>query len=171
MASEANDNQPVYDEYCVEVETEAFFQKTLATREQCHAKTRELFGNNINTRILPVQVQGACSYTLYVGPGEYLAFVVQFRLKSLALEMEVVERAREVYGTLAPWVTFKGVVGEEVKAGDGGEKGKDREVLYVYCMSRVKGVTHLDFILKNGFPEDSADNMRWRKNLMAGVAQ
>ncbi|KAH6621284.1 hypothetical protein B0J18DRAFT_432069 [Chaetomium sp. MPI-SDFR-AT-0129] len=37
-------------------------------------------------------------------------------------------------------------------------------------MSRVKGVTRLDFILRNGFPEDSVDNVRWRRNLMTGVA-
>jgi hypothetical protein len=38
-------------------------------------------------------------------------------------------------------------------------------------MSRVRGITHLDFILKNGFPEDSPDILRWRKNLIGDVAR
>jgi hypothetical protein len=143
-----------YSVYSVDAEIEAFFKKTSATRDECHARAKELAGDNI----VPVQVQGVCSYSVYAGPE--LQYVVQFRLESLALKPEVTSRVSEVYGSLAPKVSFEGLVGD-------GEK----EPLYVYFMSRVRGITHLDFILKNGFPEDTPDNLRWRKNLMADVAR
>lgn len=123
-----------------------------ATRAECHTRAAELAGDNI----VPVQVQGVCSYSLYAGPE--LEYVVQFRLTSLALNVEVTSRAVEVYGPLAPSVSFEGTVGD-------GEK----EPLHVYLMRRVRGITHLDFILKKGYPEDSPDNIRWRKNLIGDV--
>ncbi|KAK4120002.1 hypothetical protein N657DRAFT_684004 [Parathielavia appendiculata] len=59
-----------------------------------------------------------------------------------------------------PQASFEGVVGD----------GK-KEPVYVYVMGRVRGITHPDFILKNGYPEDSPDNLRWRKNLIGDVAR
>ncbi|KAK4149422.1 hypothetical protein C8A00DRAFT_46958 [Chaetomidium leptoderma] len=129
------------------------FLQTSATRAECHARAKELAGDSV----VPVQVQGACSYSVYAGPE--LEYVVQFRLESLALDLGLTSRVTEVYGSLAPMVSFRGMVGD-------GEK----EPLHVYLMSRVRGITHLDFILKNGFPEDSPDNLRWRKNLIGDVA-
>ncbi|KAK4033076.1 hypothetical protein C8A01DRAFT_40465 [Parachaetomium inaequale] len=131
-----------YSEYSVDAEIEAFFKKTSATRDECHARAKEVAGDNV----VPVQVQGVCSYSVYAGPE--LEYVVQFRLESLALKPEVTSR-----------VSFEGLVGDA-----------EKEPLYVYFMSRVRGITHLDFILENGFPEDTPDNLRWRKNLMTDVA-
>lgn len=54
----------------------------------------------------------------------------------------------------------------EGKIGDG-----EKEPLYVYLMSRMHGITHLDFILAYGFPEDSPDNVVWRQNLIGDIAQ
>ncbi|KAF2969721.1 hypothetical protein GQX73_g3865 [Xylaria multiplex] len=53
----------------------------------------------------------------------------------------------------------------EGKIGEGAQ-----EPLYVYLMSRVRGLTHLDFILLHGFPEDSPENILWRKNLIGDIA-
>ncbi|KAK3947080.1 hypothetical protein QBC32DRAFT_385963 [Pseudoneurospora amorphoporcata] len=84
--------------------------------------------------VVPVDIQGVCSYTVYAGPE--LEYLVQFRLKSLALKTEISDLATAIYGSLVP-----------------------------------KVITQLDFILAHGFPEDSPDNLLWRKTLMGDVAQ
>ncbi|POR39638.1 Uncharacterized protein TPAR_00173 [Tolypocladium paradoxum] len=86
---------------------------------------------------------------------------VEFRLKSLDLRTETATLARKVYGDLAPKVSREGQVGDEI---DG------KEPLYIYLMSRIWGITYLDFILAHGFPENSHENFAWRKNLIADVA-
>ncbi|KAJ4322003.1 hypothetical protein N0V84_005051 [Fusarium piperis] len=108
-----------YSEYSVDSEIEAFFKKTSATRAACDARARELAGENV----VPVDVQGVCSYSVYAGPE--LEYVVQFRLESLALKTGVTSLAAQVYGSLTPKVSFEG------KVGDGG-----KEPLYIYLMSR-----------------------------------
>lgn len=143
-----------YSEYSIDAEINAFFNKTSATRAVCDARARELAGDNV----VPVEVQGVCSYSVYAGPE--LEYVVQFRLESLALKTEITSLAIKVYGSLAPKVSFEGKVGDGAK-----------ESLYVYLMSRVRGITHLDFILAHGFPENSPDNQSQRKNLISDVAQ
>ncbi|GAB1312741.1 Aminoglycoside phosphotransferase domain-containing protein [Madurella fahalii] len=144
-----------YPEYSVDAEIDAFFKKTSATRAACDARARELAGDNV----VPVEIQGVCSYSVYAGPE--LEYVVQFRLESLALKAEVTSQVNEVYGSLAPKLSFEGKVGE----GEG--KG---EPLYVYLMTRVRGVTHLDFILAHDIPENSPDNRAWRKNIIGDIA-
>lgn len=146
--------ETTYEEYSVASEIEAFFKKTSATRAICDTKAVELAGGNA----VPVDVQGACSYSVYAGPD--LEYVVQFRLKSLALATEVTSLATEIYGSLVPKVTFEG------KVGDG-----EKEPLYVYLMGRMRGMTHLDFILAHGFPEHSSNNLVWRQNLIGDIAQ
>lgn len=120
----------------------------------CDTKAVELAGGNA----VPVDVQGACSYSVYAGPD--LEYVVQFRLKSLALATKVTSLATEIYGSFVPKVTFEGKVGDD-----------EKEPLYVYLMSRMRGMTHLDFILAHGFPENSPDNLVWRQNLIGDIAQ
>lgn len=143
-----------YEEYSVDAEIDSFFKKTSATRAACDARATQLAGGNV----VPVDVQGVCSYSVYAGPE--LEHVVQFRLESLALRAEVASLATEIYGSLVPKVSFEG------KIGDGG-----KEPLYVYLMSRVRGITHLDFVLANGFPANSLDNSLWRRNLIGDIAQ
>ncbi|KAI0528476.1 hypothetical protein GGR58DRAFT_519028 [Xylaria digitata] len=142
-----------YVEYSVCSDIEAFFKKTPASRLICDARARELAGG----RVIPVDIQGACSYTVYAG--FELEYIVQFRLESLALRTDVASLATIVYGSLVPKTSFEGKIGE------GGQ-----EPLYVYLMTRVRGLTHLYFILLHGFPEDSPDNLLWRKNLIGDIA-
>lgn len=144
----------VYAEYSVASEIEAFFKKTSATRAACDAKAAELAGGNV----VPIDVRGACSYSVYAGP--QLEYVVQFRLESLVLRTQVTSLATEIYGSLVPKVSFEGTMGD-------GEK----ESLYVYLMSRMRGITYLDFILAYGFPENSPSNSVWRQNLIGDIAQ
>ncbi|KAI1413030.1 hypothetical protein F5Y13DRAFT_40659 [Hypoxylon sp. FL1857] len=146
----------VCPEYSVDAEIASFFTKTSATRSACDARAKELAGGSA----VPVEVQGVCSYSVYAG--RELEYVVQFRLKSLELKTETAAAARKVYGVLAPMVSFEGQIGEE---SDG------KEPLLVYLMSRVRGITHLDFILSHDSPENSHEFYAWRKNLITDVAR
>ncbi|KAG4441230.1 hypothetical protein IFR05_003278 [Cadophora sp. M221] len=83
---------PAYPEYFLDIAIAEFFSQTDATRETCDAKANELVGG----KIVPVTVQGNCSYSVYAG-AEF-EFVVQFRLKSLMLKSETVALVREIYG-------------------------------------------------------------------------
>ena len=38
-------------------------------------------------------------------------------------------------------------------------------------MNRIQGISHPDFVLANGFPENSDANFVWRKTLISDVAQ
>ncbi|KAK3898451.1 hypothetical protein C8A05DRAFT_47250 [Staphylotrichum tortipilum] len=142
----ASENQS----YAVDDEITAFFSKTPVHRSACDALAKSLSGSD---RVVPIAVQGICSYTVYAGPE--LEYVVQFRLKSLALKIETAVLARQVYGPFAPDVEFK----------------QQLEPLLVYLMARVRGVSRLDFILAHGFPENSDENKVRRKTLIQDVAR
>ncbi|KAL1846227.1 hypothetical protein Daus18300_014323 [Diaporthe australafricana] len=130
------------------------------SRAECDARAKELAGENV----VPVDVQGACSYSVYAG--HELESIVQFRLQSLALGLKITTLASESYGSLAPRVSFEGKVGDEESQSHGG-----KEPLYIYLMSRMRGNTHLDYILAHGFPENSPDNFSRRQNLISDVAE
>ena len=108
--------------------------------------------------IVPAPIQLACSYTVYAGA--QLMYVVQFRLESLAVKTELSSLATEIYGSFAPTIPFEGMIGDQ-----------EDNPLYVYLMSRVKGLTHLEIILIKEFTENSPNNMRWRQNLVGDMAR
>lgn len=147
-------------QYAVDDEIAAFFSKTPVHREACDVLAKELVGGD---QVVPVAVQGVCSYTVYAG--QDLEYVVQFRLQSLALEMETANLARQIFGTLVPEISFRQTLGEDSKMPE------TREPLRVYVMTRVRGMSRLDFILAHGFPENSPENMARRKNLIQDVAR
>jgi hypothetical protein len=126
------------EEYSREAAIAEFFNQTCATRASCDSKALYLVGGEI----VPVEVQGVCSYTVYAGP--QLKYVVQFRLKSLKLDTKTATLATEIYGSLSPTVKFHGELRSE-----GVEARK--EPLLVYVMDRMRGLSHLDFVLKYGF--------------------
>ncbi|KAM4056074.1 phosphotransferase enzyme family protein [Hirsutella rhossiliensis] len=146
-------------EYSVEDEIATFFSKTSVRRERCDAVAKELVGGD---EIVPVSTQGFCSYTVYAG--QDLGYVVQFRLKSLELKIETVALARQIFGSLAPDVSFIRQLGEDSTTAE-------QEPLLVYIMTRVRGLSHMDFILAHGFPNNSPENMACRKNLIQDVAR
>lgn len=92
-------------------------------------------------------------------------YVVQFRLKSLELKTETTNLARQIFGTFVPDVSLKQTLGEDSKT-----SGQE-EPLLVYVMTRIRGMSRLDFILAHGFPENSTENMARRKNLVQDVAR
>lgn len=146
-----------YPEYSLDTAITEFFTQTSATRSECDTKAGDLVGG----AVIPVTVQGNCSYTVYAGPDS--EFVVQFRLKSLMLELETATLAREIYGSLAPSVESFGELGE---SGDG-----EKEAVCGYVTNRIRGISYLDFELADDGPENSERNFVWRKTLMADVAR
>lgn len=159
--------------YSVEQEIADFFStKTTVSRNSCDEFAKKLIvekstsgstsTNTVQLEIVPTQ--GVCSYTLYAGNNSSLDWVVQFRLKSLALPMETMERARRVYGGLVPEVSLRGEMG----GGDGDDDG--RENLVVYVMPRMRGISRLEYILANGFPEDGEKICEARERLVGDVA-
>lgn len=174
--------------YNVEQEIADFFStKTRVSRTSCDEFAKKLFlKNNTNTntdtstntstvRLEIVPTQGVCSYTVYAGSNSSnstLDWVVQFRLKSLALPLETMERARRVYGGLVPEVSFRGEIGGGDGDGNGNGNGNDdgRENLVVYVMPRMRGISRLEYILAHGFPEDGEEICEARERLVGDVA-
>ena len=146
-------------QYAVDDEIATFFTKTPVTREACDSLAKELVGGD---RVIPVAVQGACSYTVYAGSG--FSHVVQFRPKSLELKGQTAALARRIFGTLAPDVSFRQQLGDKSMAAAG------QEPLLVYVMTRIRGISRLDFVLAHGFPENSLLNKVRRKTLIRDVA-
>jgi len=145
--------------YTVDDEIATFFSKTAVTRDTCDGLAKDLVGGD---QVVPVAVQGVCSYTVYAGQG--LGCVVQFRLRSLGLKSETAALARRIFGSLAPEVSFRQQLGEDSEVAG-------QEPLLVYVMNRIQGISRLDFILAHGFPENSPENMARRKNLIQDVAR
>lgn len=166
--------------YNVEQEIADFFStKTRVTRNSCDEFAKKLFvekstsGSTNTVRLEIVPTQGVCSYTVYAGSNtsnsnnSTLDWVVQFRLKSLALPLETMERARRVYGGLVPEVNFRGEIGD----GNGNACNDDgRENLVVYVMPRMRGISRLEYILAHGFPEDGERICEARERLVGDVA-
>ncbi|KAK4073628.1 hypothetical protein Trihar35433_3102 [Trichoderma harzianum] len=146
-----------YSEYDNDEAIAVFFvTKTSVARSACDDRAKELVGGSVT----PVDGQGNCSYSVYAGPG--LEYVVQFRLKSLKLKTETTALAHKIYGALAPEVSFEGEMGDD---------SEGKEPLYVYVMRRMQGITHLDFILAHGLPDNSQEKIAWRKTFMTDIAR
>ena len=148
----------LYSEYSFDEEIAQFFDKTTATRGECDMKAKQLTGSE---NVKPVEVQGVCSYTVYSGPE--LQSVVQFRLRSLDIKPEVIELARVIHGDKVPNISCRGQIGNS--------ETNDREPLIIYLMDRIKGITQLNFVLRNNNGDDSEHNRNCRKNYMTDVAR
>lgn len=116
-----------YAVYNVEDAIVDFFTKTSVSRQTCDDRARALAGGTIAL----IKIQGFCSYSVYAGPN--LEYVVQFRLKSLELKTENTMLVKQLYGTLAPEVSFVGQLGDDGFAG--------KEPFYIYLANRIRGVT------------------------------
>lgn len=68
------------NEDSVASEIEKFFNRTSEIRAACDARVTKLGGGGT---VVPVDVQGACSYSVSAGPK--LEYVVHFRLETLTL--------------------------------------------------------------------------------------
>nr|POF04138.1 hypothetical protein CFP56_21893 [Quercus suber] len=136
-------------------EIASFFTKASTNRSECDLRAADLVGGDVIT----VPNQGAYSYTVYAGAEA--STVVQCRLKSLALSLETVHLASCIYGSLVPEVHLKGQIGED-------EPGK--EVLLIYVMPRMKGISWLDHVIAYDLPNDAPDICAKRLTLVTDVA-
>ncbi|KAI1087877.1 hypothetical protein F5B19DRAFT_486372 [Rostrohypoxylon terebratum] len=91
--------------------------------------------------------------------GEVLPAAVQGNC-SYSVYAEIVALEREICGSLAPATSFHGQLGDDGK-----------ESLFIYVMNRIQGISYLDSILANCFPENSDKNFFWRKTLISDVAR
>ncbi|KAI1818161.1 hypothetical protein GGS20DRAFT_393122 [Poronia punctata] len=105
--------------------------------------------------------QSVCSYIVYAGRNQ--EFVVQFRLKPLALDLETVSLAQEIYGSLTPEVYFMGSLAKR--------KIPTERSLYVYVMAHTPGISHLDFVISHDAPENSSEWFTWRNSLLTDIAR
>lgn len=142
------------DAYSLQDSIEDFFTLTLTTRETCDSKAVELVGG----KVVPVAVQGNCSYTVFAGPE--LEFVVQFRPKPLGLRLEIIHLAGEIHNPLVPAVSFHGQLGEDSKS-----------PLLVYSSPRIRGKSYLDLVLANSFSDSPARNCCRRTTFIKDVAR
>jgi len=76
------------------------------------------------------------------------------------LKSEIVILAREIYNFLAPNALFHGQLKKDKK-----------KPLFIYVINRIPGISYLDFIFINNFPESSDENFVWRKTLISNVAR
>ncbi|CAG8075534.1 unnamed protein product [Penicillium salamii] len=143
------------ENYSAENKIAEFFAQTTTTQAKCNTKARELVGGDV----IPVGIQGSCSYTVYAGTKQ--EFVVQFRLRPVLLEMKTVALARQIYESLVPWTTCHGHMGDMV---DG------KECLIIYVMDRVQGVSQLEFQLSRA-ESSSLEFPAWRQNLVSDLAK
>jgi hypothetical protein len=144
--------------YNLNEQLEAFFSATSVSRSVCDSLARDIAGED--TAPIPVEIQGNCSYSVYAGRN--LELVIQFRLKSLSVDVLKAQLAKTVHGGLAPDCSFQGQVGDYEE---------HKEPLSVYEMTRVRGISHLDFVLANGYPENTQINFTRRKTLITDVAR
>lgn len=68
---------------------------------------------------------------------------------SFRLNLETANLARTIYGDFSPQVTFEGEIGEDAEG---------KEALYIYVMSRIQGISYLDFILAHN--SEISENIR-----------
>ncbi|KAK3984419.1 hypothetical protein QBC44DRAFT_301382 [Cladorrhinum sp. PSN332] len=88
-------------------------------------------------------------------------------LKWLHFPLETSALAKTVFGDFAPDVTFKGQIGDDhVDAGI-----CQKEPLLIYVMTRMRGISQLDFLLAYDEPENSPEWFQWRKTFMADLAR
>lgn len=145
---------PAYVQYSLDISITEFFTRTSATREACDEKAASLVGGNI----IPVPIQGSCSYTVY--GGTRFEFVVQFRLQSLPLNLKTTALAREIHGNLAPTTAYHGQLGDT-----------SQETALVYSLGRISGISYLEFCLANNYAENSEENLALRADLMVDLAR
>lgn len=138
-----------------------FFTQTSVPRQTCDDWLRRRFRQG---NFAPIPEQGRNSYSVHVGQDQEL--VVQFRLKTLPLDMDAINSAQRVYGDKVPVVMLEAQLGE-----DGGENSKPP--LLVYSVDGVRGTRYSSFLQNRGEPMLSSREMNaaCRRNLTRDFAR
>lgn len=98
------------------------------TRSECDSLAQSLLSS---PTISPVPIQGSFSYTVVASHSQ----LAQFRSPTSPLDVEVLRRAREIYG--------REIVAKTEFWGNFGGLG-------VYLMEKLQGVTYLEWLIKSG---------------------
>lgn len=108
-----------------------FFFYAGVTRQACDDWLSRFKGGTFT----PIPEQGNSSYSVYAGQDQ--EYIVQFRLKSIPLDVDAISLAQKVYGFKVPTVVLEAQLGE-----DGGEKPP----VLVYSIDRVRGTPYSSFL-------------------------
>lgn len=163
----------------------SFFAKTTVQRTECDQRAIQLVGG---TTVMPVAIQGNCSYTLLAGPS--LEFIVQFRPLDLAIDTQTIALAREIHGDLVPPILETGQMGTLHTSQEGTRNTQSYEVstpmnpLAWHVSPRVQAsctsgmaVSYLDFLKTHNTTDLSLGRtthqhlLQCRKTLIKGVAR
>lgn len=123
------------------------------TRSECDSLAQSLLHS---PTISPVPIQGSFSYTVVASDSQ----LAQFRSPTSPLDVEVLRRAREVYGgDVVADTTFHGQIGQE-------------RPLLVYVIEKLPGVTYLEWLMKGGLGR-RLDGERYerQRGLVGGFAR
>lgn len=135
-----------------------FFVLAGVTRQTCDDWLRRFQGGIFT----PLPEQGNSSYSVYVGQDQ--EYTVQFRLKSLPLDVDAINLAQRVYGARVPVVVLEAQLGH-----DGGEKPP----VLVYSIDCVRGTPYSSFLWHRHDPMLTSREMNaaCRRNLTRDFAQ
>lgn len=100
------------------------------TRSECDSLAQSLLHS---PTISPIPIQGSFSYTVVASHSQ----LAQFRSPTSPLDVEVLRRAREIWGDVVADTAFHGQIGQE-------------RPLLVYVIEKLPGVTYLEWLMKSG---------------------
>lgn len=124
---------------------------TDTTRAECDALARSILQSS---QVSPVAFQGSFSYTV----ADHVR-VVQFRQTDSPLDLEVLDRAHTLHGSLVAKTSFHGRL------------GRDRPLL-VYVIEKLPGVTYLEYQLGGALRENlSEQQYRTQQTLVEDFAR
>lgn len=129
---------------------EFFDQDRSTNRAACDARAREITESEVS----PCTDQGTCSYTVEAKSDP--PTIVQFRAGfggNKGIDLDLYEKAREVYGDLVPKCQYHGEIGD----------------LQVYSFEKLPGVT-FSYHMMTTDPTDM-DNQAWRTTLADSLAE
>lgn len=125
-------------------QVEQYFSRRLLqgiTSKQCDQIAERIAGGPV----VPVSVQGLCSYTVLAGPKQDI--IVQFREEGVApLKVDELSRAYEIHGKIVPKSTLHGEIGP----------------LKVWVMPKIPGEAYVDKCHKVGgqLPKDALQRIK-----------
>lgn len=122
------------------------------TRSECDSLAQSLLHS---PTISPVPIQGSFSYTVVASHSQ----LAQFRSPDSPLDVEVLRRAREIYG--------REIVAKTEFWGNFGGLG-------VYLIEKLQGVTYLEWLMKSGLGrslELDGERFERQRGLVGGFAR
>ena len=118
---------PVYSDSAI---SNFFTSYTNATQQECNERAATLIG----AQVMPAAIQGAFSYTVVGGSP---ARIVQFRIPDSDLDVDILQLARSIHGSVIASSTHHGYFGHS-------------KPLSVYIIEKLPGITYMESCIANG---------------------